>query len=135
MVNIANPYCGTIDSDDAGNKKMICKMMREFDNEDKFDFTQKYISDFRDQVDEAAYTFYFGSVLFTIPLSYDSSGMVVETEKLIEEPNVVMLEIILDFTGQVWGNTNGDYVINSGGTTETDTDVLQQRIRSSILGS
>ena len=44
------------------------------------------------------------------------------------------MERVIDFAQQVWGNTNGDYRIDSDGTAETDPLVLEQRIRTSLLG-
>lgn len=92
MANIANPYRGLIDPDDADGKKMFFKMTKGLDESDKFNLTSKNIGDFRDEVEEAAHTFCFGSVLFNVPISYDVDGDVLDTRNLVTEPNAVSKE-------------------------------------------
>ena len=134
MANIANPYRGLIDPDDADGKKMIFKMTKGLDESDKFNLTSKNIGDFRDEVEEAAHTFCFGSVLFNIPISYDVDGDVLDTRNLVTEPNAVSKEDVQDFASRVWGNVDGDHIIDSSGDLEQDPVLLQQRIRSSLFG-
>ena len=113
---------------------MIFKMIKGLDDEDKFDMTSKNIGDFRDQVEEAAHKFCFGSVLFNMPASHDKDREVLQTGNLFTEPNAVTKGEVLDFSGQVWGNIDGDHIIDSSGDLEQDPVLLQQRIRSSLFG-
>ena len=89
MANIANPYRLPIDPDNADSKKMNFKVAKGLDENDKFDLTSNIIGDVRDQAEETAHTFCFGSVLFTVPISYDVDGDSLDTKKLVTEKNCV----------------------------------------------
>ena len=58
IANAANPCRGQIDPDDSDGKKMMLKIAKGPDDENKFDLTSKNISEFRDQVEEAAKTIF-----------------------------------------------------------------------------
>ena len=135
MANIENPCRGLIDPDDGDRKKMIFKMTKGLDDEDKFYLTSKNIGNFRDKVEEAAHTFCFCSVLFNVPITYDDDdGEVLDAANLVTEPNAVSKEDVQEFSSQVWGNVDGDYIIDSSGDLQQEEVVLQQRIRSSFFG-
>ena len=85
----------------------------------------KNIGDFRDDVEEAAHTFCFGSVLFNIPISYVVDGDVLDTRNLVTEPNAVSKEDVQDFASRVWGDIDGDHTIDSSGDLEQDPVLLQ----------
>ena len=123
-----------IDPDDWESKKMIFKMTKGLDDEDKFDMTSKNIRDFRDQVEEAADKFCFGSVLFNAPIACDDEVEVLDTANLVTEPNATSKKDVQDFASRTWGNVQGDHSIDSSSGLEHDPVVLQQRIQSSLLG-
>jgi len=95
---------------------------------------QENVIEFKDNLEEAVNTYCFGSIVYAIPIEHDDAGVVVSTANLLTEPHLVPLEKVMDFAQQIWGNTDGDFRIDSDGTVETDPLVLEQRMRSSLFG-
>ena len=125
MANIENIHRGEINPDDGDGKNMNFKMTKGFDYDNKFELTSRNISNFRDQIEEAAHTFCFGSTLFNIPMFHDDEGSIIETWNLVAEPNVVTKGLVVGFSSQVWVNDEGDHAIDSNGNPETVPNVLQ----------
>ena len=123
---ISKPYYRVINPDNPNGKKMIAQMIASLEDEDKFDLSQENIIYFKDNLEEAVNTFYFSMVVHAILIKYDTAGTVLQTMNLLIEPNLCPLSAVLNFTQQIWGNTDGDHIINSNGIVETNTRVLQQ---------
>ena len=79
MVNISNPHQENIDPNDGNRNKIIFKMTKGLEDEDKFDLTSIKTSNVRDQVEKSAHAFFFGSVLFNVPKYHDEEGIIIET--------------------------------------------------------
>ena len=132
--HIANPHRGNLDPDAAEGKKMITKMITGLPEDDKFDMKQENTIEFRDNLEEAANQFCFGNVLHAIPVAHDAGGNIAQTTNLLTEPNLCSTTAVIDFAQNAWGNTNGDFRIDSDGTAETDPVALEQRKRTIFLG-
>ena len=128
---ISNPYRGAIDPDTIEGKKMISKMVKGLADEDKFDLKKENIMEFKDHLEETVNTFCYGPVIYLIPVQFDVTGAVTRTANLLTEPNSCPLDVVMDFAQQIWGNTDGDFRID---VTKTNEVVLNQRMRSSLLG-
>ena len=92
MANIANDHRGLIDPHDGDSKKMFFNATKGLDNENKFEMTSKNIGDFRYQVEEVAHAFFFGSVLFKVPIAYDDEVQFLDTANLVTETNAASKE-------------------------------------------
>lgn len=132
--SISNPCRGNVDPDTMEGKKMIAKMTAGLAEEDKFDLKKENIIEFKDNLEEAANAFCCGCVMHAIPTEHDDEGNILNAANLLAETNQVTLGQVMDFSRQIWGNEDGDHAIDSGGTAETDVVVLNQRIRTSLLG-
>ena len=118
---ISNLYRGAIDSNTIEGKKMISKMVKGLADEDKYDLKKENIMELKDYLEEAVNTFCYRPVIYSIPVQFNATGVVIRTTNLLTEPNSCPLDVVMDFAQQIWGNTNRDFRID---VTETNEVVL-----------
>ena len=123
-----------IDLDAIEEKKMIGKMIEGLPEENKFDLNNENIVEFKDDLEEAVITFYYGSVARETPLKHDENGNFSSAAN-INEPNSFSLCKVMDFAQQTLVNDNGYRIVDSEGAAETEEVALSQRNRSSALGT
>ena len=95
---ISNPYRGAIDPDTMKGKKIIAKMTAGLSEEDKFDIKRENIIEFKDNLEEAVNVFYYGCVVYAVPIEHDEDGNITETANLLTETNQCTLEKVMDFS-------------------------------------
>ena len=94
---ILNLYCGTIDPDTIEGKKMISKMVKGLVDKDKFNLKKENTMEFKDHLEEAVNTFSYGPVIYSIPVQFDTMGVVTRTANLLMELNSYPLDVVIDF--------------------------------------
>ena len=129
---MANPYRGNIDVSTDRGFKLWDKATKGLPDKEKYDLSQAKIKNFKAALDEACNTFHWGTIIQAVPLTHDAEGNVTQSANLLTQSSQVTTQIIRENAQQIWGNTNGDHVID---TTEADPQVLQQRVRSSMISA
>ena len=76
------------------------------------------------------------SILHAIPIDYDNDdddGVITEIANFLAESHLYTMEKFSKFSQQIWGNSDGDHVIDSSRVSEIDLVVMQQRCQSIFL--
>ena len=112
--------------------KLWEKATKGLPDDELYDLSQGKIKEFKAAVDEACNKFHWGTIIQAVPIEHDEHGAVSETASLLRDLTRVALNIIKGNAEQIWGNNDGDHVIDAA---EADPVVLQERVRSSMVAA